>query len=148
MLGTSLFSYWLHETAACCYFGVDLGKILDQYSLSRLTDGTPYSSSDLLYFTLLLPFYLDIFQVQLPFSLLLFGQKFLKSNSSSLCSSDKIILSPTLILQKYSKTIINSVLAAKSFQSRKNIPKKVPNSFLLRKIPSFAHHFHTLAAGV
>ena len=54
-----LFSYWLHETAACCYFGVDLGKGLDHYSLSRLADGTPYSSSDLLYFILLLPFYLD-----------------------------------------------------------------------------------------
>ena len=40
--------YCLHETAACCYFGVDLGKGLDHYSLSRLTDGTPYSSSDLL----------------------------------------------------------------------------------------------------
>ena len=64
--------YWLHETAACCYFGADLGSGLDHNSLSRLTDGTPRSSSDLLYFTLLPPFNLDkLFQVQLPFSLLL-----------------------------------------------------------------------------
>ena len=49
--------YWLHEMAACCYFGVDLGKRLDHYSLSRLTDRAPHSSSDLPYFTS--PFYLD-----------------------------------------------------------------------------------------
>ena len=48
--------YWLHETAACCYFGVDLGNGLDHYSLSRLRDGTSHSFSDLPYFTLLLPF--------------------------------------------------------------------------------------------
>ena len=47
--------YWLHEMAACCYFGADLGNRLDHYSLSRLTDGIPHSSSDLLYFTPLLP---------------------------------------------------------------------------------------------
>ena len=117
---------WLHEPAACCYFGVDLGNGLDHYSLSRLRDGTPYSSSDLLYFTLLLPFYLDkLFQVQLPFSLMLFGQKTSKSNSSSLFSSDRKILSPTSILQKYSQTILNSVLAAKSFQFRKNISSPI-----------------------
>ena len=122
MTDTNLFFYWLHETAACCYSGVDLGKGLDHYSLSRFADGTPYSSSDLLYFTLLLPFYLDkLFQVQLPFSLCLFGQKFSKSNSSSLFSSDKKIQSPTSILQKYSKTISNPVLATKTFKSRKSI---------------------------
>ena len=44
--------YWLHEMAACCFFGVDLGKGHDHYWLSHLTDGTPYSSSDLLDFTL------------------------------------------------------------------------------------------------
>ena len=88
-----LICYWLHEMAACCYFGIDLENWIDRYSLSRLADGTPYSSSDLLYFTLHLPFYLDkLFQVQLIFSLLIFwffGQKFSKSNSSSLFSSDK-----------------------------------------------------------
>ena len=49
--------YWLHEISACCYFGVHLGKRLDHYSLSRLTDGTPHSSSDLFYSPH--PFYLD-----------------------------------------------------------------------------------------
>ena len=48
--------YWWHEMAACSYFGVDLGKKLDHFSLSRLTDGTSHSSCDLPYFTLLLPF--------------------------------------------------------------------------------------------
>ena len=85
-----LFSYWLHETAVCSYFGVDLGKGLDHHSLSRLADGTPYSSSDLPYFTLLLAFYVDkLFQVQLLSPFRLFGQKFSKSNSSSLSSPDK-----------------------------------------------------------
>ena len=46
------------------------------------------------------------------------GQKFSRSNSSSLLF-DKNILSPTSILQKYSKTIPNSILVAKSFQFRK-----------------------------
>ena len=82
------------------------------------------------------PFYLDkLFQVQLHFSLLFSGQKFSKSISSSLVSSDKNILSPTSILQKYSNTIPISVLAANSFQSRKNILS--PIFFLTyRKIPS------------
>ena len=128
--------YWLQETAACCYFGVDLGNGLNHNSLSRLADGTSYSSSDLPYFTPLLPFYLDkLFQVQLPFSILIFGQKFSKCNSSSLFSSDKSIPSPTSILQKNSKTILNSV-------SRKIIPISQNYSkshFLsdLEKIPLF-----------
>ena len=59
-----------------------------------------------------------------------FGQKFSKSNSSSLFSLgenflspipfslllDEIILSPILILQNFSKTILNSVLVAKPIQ--------------------------------
>ena len=96
-------SYWLHEMAACCYFGVDLGKGLDHNSPSRLTDGTPRSSSDLLYFTLLLP------STWTDYS---------KSNSLSLVL-DKTTLSPnslpSFLWTKYSKTIPNSVLAAKSF---------------------------------
>ena len=64
--------------AACYYFGADMGNGLDLNFPSHLTDKTPHSSSDLLYFT---PF--------LPFSLL-----------------DKIILSPTPCLQKYSVSII------------------------------------------
>ena len=124
--------YWLHETAACCYFGVDLGNGLDNYSLSRLTDGTPHSSSDLIYFTLLLPFYLDkLFHVQLLFSLFVFCTKFSKSNFFHLFSSDKNILSPTSILQKYSKTFSKSVLVAKSVRSHKS--NLSPISFLTWK---------------
>ena len=130
------FFYWLHETAACCYFGVDLGNGLDHYSLCRLADGTPYSSSDLLHFTLLLPFLLgQIILKPTPFLFLPFGQKLSKSNSSSLISSDKKILGPTPILQKCSKTIPNSV-------SRQFIPISQKNSkshFLpdLEKFPLF-----------
>ena len=54
-----------------------------------------------------------------PFCLL--DKNFMSPNSSSLFSSDKNILSPTSILQKYSETIPNSVLAANSYQPRKNI---------------------------
>ena len=42
--------------AACCYFGVDLLNQLDHNFPSRSTDGTPHSSSDLLYSFFLLPF--------------------------------------------------------------------------------------------
>ena len=92
MADTSFFSYWLHETAACCYFGVLLGKGLDHNSLSRFADGTPYSSSDLLYFTLLLPFYFEnLFLVQLPFSLLP-RQRELTLHRSNLTSSASVIL--------------------------------------------------------
>ena len=136
MTDTSLF-YWLHETAASCFSGVDLGKGLDHHSLSRSADGTPYSSSDLLYFTLPLPFYLDkFFRVQLPFLFLPFWTKIFYSNSCSLFSSVKNVLSPTSNLQKYSKTNPNSVLAAKSFQFRK---KNCKSHFLpdLQKIPLF-----------
>ena len=117
------FFYWLHEMAACCCFGFDLGKRFDLYYLSRLTDWTPHSSSDLLYFTLLLRFYLDkLFQVQLLFSLLSFWTKIFSSPIPLLSSlAMKNIPSLTSILQKYSKTIPNSVLAAKSFQSRKKL---------------------------
>ena len=130
------FFYWLHETAACFYFGVDLGKGLDHYSLSRLTDGTAHSSSDLLYFTLLLRFTWTNFSMSNSISHILpFAQKFYRSNFRSLFSLDKNIVSSTSILQKYSKTNPNSVLAAKTIQSRKNILS--PFSFRHRKIPFF-----------
>ena len=92
-----LFSYWLHETVACCYSGVDLGNGLDRNSLSRLADGTPYSSSDLLYFTLLLPFT---------------WTNYPKSNSlSPFFFLDKNFLGPIPLLsplgQKYSKSNFN-----------------------------------------
>ena len=110
------FFHWLHEMAACCYFGVD------HNSLSRLADRTPYSSSALPYITLLLPFYLDkIIQVQLPFSLLPFWTKIFQVQFLFSLLVGQNFLSSTLILQKYSKTIPNSVVAANSIQSRKNI---------------------------
>ena len=54
----------------------------------------------------------------------------------------KKILSPTSILQKYSKTIPNPVLATKSFQPRKNILSPIYS--WLRKNPSFllTHFLH------
>ena len=111
-----LIFYWLHEMAACCYFEVDLRNLLYQYSLSRLTDGTPHSSCDLIYFTLLLPFTWTNYSKSNSLSpFCLFGQKLSKSNSSSLFLSDKNILSPTPISAKFSKTTSFFVLAANSF---------------------------------
>ena len=134
--------------AACCYFGANLGNGLDHYSLSRLADGTAYSSSDLLYFTLHLPLtWTNYFKSKSFSPFCFFGQKFSKSNFSSLFPSDKNILSPSPIPQKCSKTIPNSVLAAKSFQSWKNILSLI--FFLtLKNSLFFAYPFHTLASGV
>ena len=99
--------YWLNETAACYYFGVDLGKRLDHYFPSRLTDGTPRSSSDLL--------------TLLSFSLLL-GQSILSPTPFLRFSFlDQNILGPTSILQKHFGTLPNSLLAAESFQFYKII---------------------------
>ena len=123
--------------AACCYFGVDLGNWLDHNSLSRLTDGTPHSSCDLLYFIFLLPFtWTKYFKSSSLSPLRCFGQKIFISNLSSFFFSDKNILSPTSIPQKYPETFPISVLAAKSFQSRKNILNPIlfltwKNSFFL-----------------
>ena len=58
LFGASRFFYWLHERAACCYIGIKLGKRLHHNFPFRLTDGTPHSSSDFLYFT---PFLLFTF---------------------------------------------------------------------------------------
>ena len=113
---------WLHATAACCFFGDNLGKKLDHYSLSRLTDGTPHSSSESLYFTLLLPFTWTKNSMSSSLSpACLFGPKLSKSNFSSLFSSVKSILSPTPISQNI--FIINFILrlTANSFQFYKNI---------------------------
>ena len=121
MLGTRLFSIgckkWQHAVILKLIWERD-----SHYFLSRLTDGSLHSSSDLLYFTLLLLFtWTNYFKSSSPSPFRLFGQKFSKSNFSSLFSSDKNILSPTSMPQKDSKTIPNSVSAAKSVQSRKNI---------------------------
>ena len=132
--------YLLHQMAACCCSGVDLGEGLEHYSFSRLTDGTPHSSSDLLYFTLLLPFTWTSFSKSNPLSpFCLFGQKFSKSNFFSLFSLDKNILSPTPIPQKYSKTIPFPEFA-----------KNSKSNFLsdLEKFPLSAYKFNTVASGV
>ena len=119
--------YCLHEMAACCDFEVNLGNWLDHYLLSRLTDGTPHSFSDLLYFTLLLPFTWTNYSKSNSLSPFCFSaQNFLSPISlpSSLRTKKfwvKNILSPTSIPQKCSKTVPNFVLLAKSFQFRKNI---------------------------
>ena len=101
MLGTSQFLR-LHEMAACCYFGANLGNGLDHNFPSRLTDGTPHSSSDLLHFTLLLPFnwtsYSKYNSLPLSYSL---GQKNSKSNNSSLSSSDKTVLNQNSIFSLF-----------------------------------------------
>ena len=58
---------------ACCYFGAHLGNGVDHKFSSRLTDGTPHSCSDLVYFTPFLPFTLldkiILSPIPLPFSL-------------------------------------------------------------------------------
>ena len=87
-----LFFYWLHETAACCNFGVDLGNGLDHNSLSRSADGNPYSSSDLLYFTLFLPFTWTNYSKSNSLSLFcLLDKKFLGPKFSSLFLLEKKI---------------------------------------------------------
>ena len=126
MLGTSLFSIGCMKRQ----HAVILEPIWERDSIiiiSRLTYGTPYSSSDLLYFTLLLPFtWTNYFKSNSlsPFRFL--GQKYSKSNfhstkifwdNSKFCLSRKIIP----ILQKNSKTISNLYSAAKSFQFYKII---------------------------
>ena len=113
--------------------------------LSCSTDMTfQSSSSDLLNFTLLLPFtWTNYFMSNSRYPLCPFGQKFFKSNVSSLFSSDKNILSLNSIPQKYLKTIANSVLAAKSFRPCK---KFLSSIFLLTQKSSlfFACLFYTL----
>ena len=97
--------YWWHEMAACCYFGVDLRNGPDHNSLSR------FNGRDSLL----------LFLLALLSSSSLLGQNNSKPKTLSLSFLNKLILSPTSILQKYSKTIPNSVLAAKPFQFSKNI---------------------------
>ena len=85
--------YSLHELAACCYFGVDLGNGLDHNSLSRLADGTPHSSFDLLYLTLPLPFTWTKYSKSnflLPFCL--FGQKVSESKFLFLTQKKSLFL--------------------------------------------------------
>ena len=128
--------------AACCYFGVDLRNQLDHNFLSRSTNGTPYSSSDLLASSLL-PFTWKYYPKSKSFSpFCSLEQNYAKSNSCPLVfghsySKSKFpllfalpglkILSPTPILLKYYKS---------NFVSE------------LEKFPLFAYLFHTLTTGV
>ena len=109
--------------AVCCHFGVDLRNQLNHNFPSRLTDGTPLSSSDLLYFFLLLPFIWTNYSKSnslSPFYSL--GQNYSKSEFPLLFAlPGQSILSQTPNPQAYSKTISFSVLAANPFQSYKNI---------------------------
>ena len=68
---------------------------------------------------------------------------FSKSNFSSFFPSDKNILSPTSIPQKYSKFC----LSRKIISISQNYSKS-PSLSDLGKIPLFAYTFHSLAAGV
>ena len=121
------------------------GKETRSLFFSRLTNGTPHSSSDWLF--LLSSSFLFGQIILSPNPSLPFGQKFSKSNISSLFSWDKNILTPISIPQKYSQTIPTSALAAKSFHSCKKYSKS-HFFFDLEKFPLSAYTFHTLAAGV
>ena len=120
-------------------------KRLDHYSFSRLTDGTPYSSSDL--FTSLSILLGQNYSMSISLlTFAFFDKNFPSPNLSSLFSPDKNLLSPTSLFQK--KTIPNSALATKSSQSRKNILSK---SHFLSDLENFtlsAYELYTLAAGV
>ena len=148
--GTSLFSIGCMERQLAVFFGVDLGNGLDHNSLSRLADGTPYSSSDLLYFTLLLPFtwtnysqsptpflpfafWTKIFSVQISLLSFFFVQKF---------SQSKFFFS-LLFGRKYSKSNFNFPKLfsdnSKICLSRKIIPilQKYSKSHLLSDSEKF-----------
>ena len=96
-------SYWSHDMAACCYFGVDLRNQLDHNFPSRFTDGTPHSSSDLLSPSLLL----------LPFTKTNYSQP----NSILFSSLGQIILSPNFPLCSSGTENSKSSFLQKYFQS-------------------------------
>ena len=93
MFGTSHFFYWLDDLAACCFFGADLANGLDHNFPSRLTNGTPDSSSDLLCSSVHLRFTRTNYSKSnslSPFYSL--GQIDSKSSFSSLFTPDKNVL--------------------------------------------------------
>ena len=141
--------------AACCYFGVDLPNQIDYNFPSRLTDGTPYSSSDLLSSSL---FSLGhIITSPIPFFLLsLLRQNCSKSNLSSLLSLDKIIVKTFFCFSRTKKSKSNfnswkrfqgnfiSVLVAISIQFCKKILGSIffltyKNSLLFSFLPYYCH---------
>ena len=111
---------------ACCYLGAHPRNQLDLKFPSRWTDGTPYSSSDLLLLPSTLPNYSKSNYLSPFYSLgqnksksnflfpLLFGQNYSKSKFPLLfvCFGLKI-LTPTRIIQNYSK--FNFFLTQKNF---------------------------------
>ena len=108
------------------HHNVILGSIWERDSIIILfpAQRTGLLTLLLTYFTLLsfsLFTWTNFFKSNSLSSFCIIGQKFSKSNSSPLFSSDKNILSPTSILQKYSKTVPNFVSAVKSLQFYKNI---------------------------
>ena len=129
---------------ACCYFGADLRNQIDYNFPSRVKDGTPHSSSDLFYFTLLLPFtWTNYSKSNFLFLFYSLGQKYSKSNSSSLFSSDKIIPSQN--------SLFSLLFLDKKFLSLTPNPQKHSKSHFpsdLEKFPLFAYLFYFLAAGV
>ena len=128
MFGTSQFPVGCMIWQHICYFGDNLRSPLDHNFPSRLTDVTPYSSSDLLSSSLLVPLTWTNYSRSnslSPFYSL--GQKYSKSKLPvSFALLGLKILSPTPNLQKYSRSIFFSDL---------------------EKLPLFAYLFHTLATG-
>ena len=127
MLGTSRFFYWLHDMAACFYFGVDMENGLHDNFPSHLTDGTSHSSSDFLHDTSVLPFSL----------------------------MDKTILSPTsLPCSLWTKICYVKVPSSfcSSWTKNTETNSKLAKVFLVNlfsdfeKVPYFPFTFHTLAA--
>ena len=76
---------------AFCSFGIDLRNGLDRNFQNRLTDGTPYFSSDMLTSSLILTFiWPNYSKSNYPSPFYSLEQTFSKSKSSSLFLSDKI----------------------------------------------------------
>ena len=142
MFGRSRFFF--HEKAACCYIGVNLGNGLDHNFLSHLTDGTPRSSSDLLYFTLLGPFtrtnYSKSNSLSPSYSL---GQKHSMPDSSSFFSSDKLFLSQNAL---FSLLFLDENILSPTPNPQEYSKSHFPSD--LQKFPLFVHLFYTLATGV
>ena len=120
--------YWLHEIAACCYFGTDLGNGLDHNSPSRLKDGKPHSSSYLLYFTLLLPLIWTIYSKSNFLSVFCSrGQNYSQSNSCFLfffgqnsSMSEFFLLLAFPETKKFQLQIYKNILSPIIFLSLKN----------------------------
>ena len=147
--------------AACCYCGVDLRNQLDKDFCSRLTDGTPYFSSDSLSLYLLLtftwtnssksnslsPFY-SLGQIysksNFPFSSFFFDNLFIFQFLFPVCSS---WTKNSKSNSKFHKNIPRQFCFLQfHFNSTKKF--QVQLSFWFKKNPIFTYPFHTLSTGV